>query len=287
MRVWLAGVVFLLALAAACGGSDLDSSGGGSGESPRQGDTGSTAPGDVDSPLASADMTDSKVVVMSAIDLEVTGLRRAYESIGALARSLGGFVAEARIADQESDSTASLRLRVPASRHDDLLASLRELDGAKVQREETSAKEVTAEYTDLQGRIRNLQRSEAQYQELLGRAASINDIIQISSRLDDIRGQIEQAQGQLNLLNDLTDFATVSVTLSVPPPSARSGVSKPLEVLEDALDASVVVALVVVDAIVVLLVAALWLVPIGLAGLFGWKAFGRHVRAIYTKIVSW
>jgi hypothetical protein len=270
----------LVVLVVACGGSSLDST--------RLDDT-ARLPGvagpDVSSDTSAA-LIEARVVITSTIALDVPAVRDTYFSVGELTRSYGGFVAQARIAEDDN-SAASLRLRLPANRHDEFLASLRDLEGAKVRREETDSSEVTAEFTDLESRLRNLQRSEAQYQTLLNRAETIDEVIQVRGRLDDVRGQIEQATGQLNLLSDQTSFATINLTLAAAAAPARSSIAKPLAVFEDAMQAAVVVALVGVNLLVIGLVAAIWLVPAGLVALLAWRFAGRRLRTIGERILSW
>jgi hypothetical protein len=146
---------------------------------------------------------------------------------------------------------------------------------------------VTAQHTDLQSRVRNLQRSEAQYLELVAKAQSVGEIIQVSGKIDEVRGQIEQNQGRLSLLNDQTTFATVRVSLSVPGPSADSKIPGPIEVLNEAVQSSLIAAIVVLDGAMILLVAGLWFVPLGLAALFCWRVLGRRMRLLYAKLISW
>ena len=251
------GALFL----AACGGSGdasptaLDSGSGASEGAPAAGATARAS-----SSKESAQQETRKIIVNSTMRLEVKDLRSAYLEAGALVRSFGGFLAESNINDTGGDSaTASLRLRVPASRHDDLVVALRALGGGRVLKESTTATEVTAQYTDLESRLRNYQRSEAQYQELLKQAKTVDEILNVQSRLDSVRGQIEQAQGQLNLLGNQVDFATVTLTLSVPGAPAGEGISGPREVFGEAWDAAIIVARLLLNLGVILAVAAIWL----------------------------
>jgi hypothetical protein len=123
-------MLLIAALVAACGG---DSSGpSGAGGSPGGLSHGTGADRVASDPPALNSAIDSKIVVNSSIDFEVEALRGAYVSVGQLARSFGGYVADANITDNEKKRAASLRLRVPAARHDELLTSLRDLGGATV-----------------------------------------------------------------------------------------------------------------------------------------------------------
>lgn len=233
----------------------------------------------------SATNIDARLVITSSIDLEVNKLRDAYISIGDIARSYGGFVADASIVDSERDSTASIRLRVPAVRHDELLGSLRTFRESKVRREETNAKEVTAEYTDLESRLRNLQRNEAQYQQLLTQAKTIDEIINVNNRLQGVRGEIEQAQGRLNLLGNLTEMATINVALTQPVVAPTRGSLTPGDVFAFAVDGMLAVSLALLNVAIVVAVVVGWTAPFGLAGLIAWKVVRRYLPSLKSRLL--
>jgi hypothetical protein len=292
MKALLLALTCLALLAAACGGDSRFADGGGSADSATPGGSaGAPAAPDTAAQQTTTTTTavDAKLIVTSTVDLEVDSLRDTYDTISRLAREAGGFVAEARLSDSGNASgSASLRLRVPAVRHDDLVAALRGLDGATVKREDSNAKEVTAEYTDLQSRVVNLQRTEAQYQALLGRAGSIDEVLKVTAKLDSVRGDIETLQGRIRLLDDQSDYATVTVKLSLPPIAASvaqpdKGLPSPVRVFEDAMDRSFVAAHAVLNVVVVLLVAGLWLVPATVAALLVWHRF----RPQFERAVKW
>jgi hypothetical protein len=107
---------------------------------------------------------------------------------------------------------ASLTVRIPAASFDDALARLHELD-AVVKAEATREENVTTQVVDLQARIDNLQASEASYRELVARAERIEDILAVQSRLDEVRGQIEQLTAQLEALEGQAAMSTLTITL--------------------------------------------------------------------------
>jgi hypothetical protein len=282
MKALLLALTCLALFAVACGGSDSASDGGASVGSTNQ-SSGPAAP-DTAAPNTSAAAIDAKLVVTSTLELHAKSLRDSFDAIARLAREAGGFTAEARLSDSgDESSTASMRLRVPAARHDDFVTAVRAIEGVETKREESNAKEVTAEYTDLESRLINLQRTEAQYQQILTRAASIDEVLKITPKLDATRGEIEQVQGRIKLLEDQSAYATVNVRLALPPVVATTeesqGLPSPLKVFVEAMDTSLVVAHAVANALVVLLVAGLWLLPAGAIGLLAWRRFRRQIEA--------
>src|SRR3972149_7655643 len=93
----------------------------------------------------------------------------------------------------------------------------------QVRSERSEASEVTEEYTDLEARLRNLEATEASYLELLTGAGDIPDILLVQDRLSQVRQEIEQVQGRINLLDNLTDLATITIQLSLPAAAVGGG----------------------------------------------------------------
>jgi len=266
-------------LSLACAGSDSDSADSNSAGSASSAlDTGKAQSSQTDASAAQA-----RLIVNTNVALEVDDLRGAYTNAGNLARAAGGFIAESRIADGEDATNAFLRLRVPAEQHDRLLEALRGI-GDEIVREETNAREVTGEYTDLQSRLVNLYRAEEQYQTLLGRAGSIDEVLKVTTRLDGVRGEIEQVQGRVNLIENQSDFATIGLTLSVPPVARTTNLPSPWQVFADAAEASLTVGHGVLNAAAVLAVVALWAVPVLGAYVLLRRPVGRLVEASRRRL---
>ena len=299
MKPLLIALALLAGLAVACSSdsandSDIAGSAGSMGATGATGSVGAPVPGGEagEEGAVLADSSIARLVVTSHLSLEVTDMREAYRRAGEAARGLGGFLAEGSIAtgaDGEPGSRGSLRLRVPYEQHDALLDNLRRI-GSRVTREETATTEVTGEYTDLQSRVANLRRSEAQYQAFLERSGSIEEVLDVAARLDQVRGEIEQLIGRINLLADQSDFATVAVTLSLPAVARQAAVDEPaslpspITVFVNALEASLDVAHAVVNVTAVLLVLAIWCVPVALAYVVLRRPIQRLVQASKARL---
>jgi hypothetical protein len=161
-----------------------------------------------DAALASAER---QVVKTGEITIRVPNVANALAGVRATALKLGGYVGGSQAGTLED--SAALTLRVPAPRFDDALAALHEIEGDVIV-EATREEDVTASIVDLTARIANLEASEAQYRALLARAEKIDDVLNVQSRLDDVRGQIEQLKGQLKSVSGQADLATLTVTLT-------------------------------------------------------------------------
>lgn len=217
------------------------------------------------------------------ITVEPGAFDRAFQAVIQRAQALGGHVvASASSTDAEGLVTGTVTVRVPVAVYEDLLTGLGDV-GAVTDRS-VSSQDVTAQYVDLESRLRHLRAQEAFYLDLLGRAAGVPDAIAVQQQLDGIQGQIEQITGQRNLLEDRTTFSTLAVELVEQGADAsvlegdepeREGLARYWDVARETL----------VGVVGTLLVVLLFLAPflaIAVVGWFGWRAVRPRRRATLT-----
>ncbi len=188
-----------------------------------------------------------KMIARATIELAVPDVGEAVESIEAILAEQGGFVSNANLYNESYGYTpdgvarerlrGNLTLRVPA---ENLEATLDALEGLAivVGTRNLTREDVTDQYTDLDARLRNLRATEDELREMLAEVrakpnARPEDILAVHNRLMEIRGQIEQVQGQKNMLDNLIGLSTIEVML-VPDPGV-------LPVVDNRWRASVVV----------------------------------------------
>ncbi|HUY85980.1 MAG TPA: DUF4349 domain-containing protein [Acidimicrobiales bacterium] len=132
-----------------------------------------------------------------------------------LASGSGGFVSDTQTQKDLGLMTGTRTLEVPVNTFESVLNQVRSV--GSVQSVSTKATDVTGQVVDLASRIQALQESLTQYEKILSQANSIGDILSVQSQIDSIQTQIEQLQGQQNLLNAVTLYSTLSVSVSESP----------------------------------------------------------------------
>jgi len=232
-------------------------------------------------------LADRKIIRTATLELEVDDVSAAVREVEDAAAAAGGFVSESNVfVDQpEPDGggsvesprrtqTATVTIRVPAGEYVGVMEQLRGI-ARQVRSERSEASEVTEEYTDLEARRRNLEATEASYLELLKAAGEIPDILLVQDRLSQVRLEIEQVQGRINLLDNLTDLATITIQLSLPVAAAGGGGENWAQKAWDvAWEGSLETAKALGSIVIVGGVALLWLAIPALAGFAVWRRFG-------------
>ena len=204
---------------------------------------------------------DRKITQTASMSLQVKAVGEAFQEVGRIAAGAGGFVASSSFSNEGEEQVASITIRVPAARFQEVMASLRGL-AVKVENEESQSNDVTEEYTDLGSRLRNLQATEAQYLEFLKQAKDIAEVLQVQDRLTAVRADIETVQGRINMLDSLTDMSTVTVHLRPEAAPSEAGAPNPLKAARAAWHASLDTLRALATAVAAVAAFSWWLVPV-------------------------
>ncbi|MGE0229610.1 MAG: DUF4349 domain-containing protein [Dehalococcoidia bacterium] len=230
---------------------------------------------------AVTDLLGRKIIRNGDLTLEVESVTAAYDEVGAVAVRLGGYVAEGSYAGVDERRTGRLIVRVPADNYDQAVRELRGL-ARHVSSASSSTQDVTGEVTDLEAALRNLRAVEAQYVTLITQAKTIQDTLQVQERLQAVRGDIEQTEARLALLNRLSDLATISVQLTpvVVAVESQSTRPSPAGAASAAWEASIETLRNVAVIGVAVLVYSWWLAPlIAAAAYLGRRQFRQRRSA--------
>jgi len=201
MTRWLAATLIVLA-AAACSG-DLS-------EAPPAAAP-PAAPGAVDRQVPQAPEV-RKLSYSADVVLRAGDPWAVADRARAIAADLGGDVLSIEQSGETDSRSARLSMRVPATRFEEALARLRELD-AEVASSRISTRDVTEEFVDLEARLASKKREEEQYLSLLSQARTVDDTLKVSQALASVRTEIEQLTGQLNALTGRVEYSTINVTI--------------------------------------------------------------------------
>ncbi len=208
-----------------------------------------------------------RIVKSASIRLEVRkgAFADRFQEATLIAGRYGGFVTSSS-SSGTGDHSGNLVIRVPAASFERALADLRGLGTVKGQ--EVSGADVTAQFVDLQARLRNWEAQESVLLGLMRRSRTIDDSIKVQRQLQDVQLAIEQIRGELRVLSDQADLATVSVSLTeagAPPASTKPSIGK---AWRTAVDGGVAVIAAVV-------VGLGYLIPIGLLAFVLWVVVRR------------
>lgn len=171
-------------------------------------------------------------------------------------------------------------LRVPTEQLNAFLNDLEGMDAYRVS-EQMGSEDVTQQYRDTEARIRVLDNKEDRLSELLERAETIEEIIQIENSLSETIAEREQLQSQLDYFDDLIDYTVVRMTITERPRISgdrEEGLSFLRRVQEALTDSFFAFYYIVQDIIIFFIYAFPYILVLGLIVLVIWLVAKRFKR---------
>jgi Domain of unknown function (DUF4349) len=134
------------------------------------------------------------------------------EKIIQIAQSAGRFLLTSNVNGGTDASSASLSIRVPAEKFEEVRAKIGKLS-LRVESENIDAQGGTKQYVDPEARLHNLGAQEQQYLGILRKAATVKDTLEVSDKLNELRGAIEERQAELEALAKQVETVAINITL--------------------------------------------------------------------------
>ncbi len=184
------------------------------------------------------------------------------DRIRALSVEYGGWVvssnAQRASAANSEIASATITIRVPAERFDEVLAIIRTGVGS-VDSETITGEDVTQQYVDLTSQLTNLTAAEEQLQIIMDEADDTQDVLAVYGELVRIRGEIERIRGQMQYYEQSAAFSAINVTLhrTPAPIQADSPTWQPLVTAQNAFVALLQVLQGIIDLFIGFVIFAL------------------------------
>ena len=173
---------------------------------------------------------------------------------------------------------------IPSVRFDEALVEVKKL-ALRVNNESVSVSDVSAQFVDLEARLKNLRATESQYMEIMKRSGKLSEVLEVTRELSNTRAQIEQLEGQRNYLSRQVALSSINISLTQEEsPKDLTDEWRPLAVIKAAAKETLNGLTDFIDAVLVILVALpLLLLKLGSFSLILWVLW-RVGRKVYSRI---
>ncbi|MGC8639569.1 MAG: DUF4349 domain-containing protein [Isosphaeraceae bacterium] len=214
-----------------------------------------------------------KIIYDAQVDLVVKDVDATAKQVVTFVQEAGGYIAEQSVTGSPgSERSMHWKLRVPVEKFESLVQKVVGL-GELVRNSRTS-QDVTEQFYDIEARIKNKKAEEKSLTKILDeRTGKLEDVLKIETELSRVRGEIEQLEGKIRLLENLSSLATLTLSIrerekfEPPPPTVADFPTQVARTWERSLhgliDLGKAVVLWAVDW-------ALWVPLLIVAALFAW-----------------
>ena len=241
---------------------------------------------------SSAEDADRQVIRSGTLEIISADPLQAAEQLRNLAMHLSGFVVSSKVSgSDERMQSAQVTLRIPADHFDEARAQVRAI-AKSVEQDTVEARDVTREYADQEAALRNARAEEQQYLLILKRAASVKDVLEVSSKLAEVRAHIDELQADLRSLHHQVEMSLLTTNVTAIVEAQVFGIRwRPLYkaklALRGALSAVADYGDSMVDLLVNLPVIAIWGFTILALLKVGWIVLRRIVLVFFPSLGTW
>lgn len=152
--------------------------------------------------------TSKKVIQTGEIRVVVEDLKKVSTDLRSKIDEVGGYIESESL--NEYNSTA--RLRIPSQKLDDFVGYIEKT--SQVESKNTSAQDITSAYVDNEARLNNFKVQEAQTQEIMKRANTVEEILKVQNELFKVRAEIEALEARKKAWDRDVDYSTITLYAS-------------------------------------------------------------------------
>jgi hypothetical protein len=226
-----------------------------------------------------------KIIYDAQIDLVVENVDPIVKKVTSLVQDARGYIAEQNMTGSPgSQRSMRWKIRVPVDQFDSLVTAIVSL--GELERNNRTSQDVTEQYYDIEARIKNKKVEEQTLNRILQeRSGKLEDVLKIETELSRVRGEIEQLEGKIRVLENLSSLATLTLSVRerekfAPPPPAVADFATQIA---RTWDASLLGLVNLGKALVLVIVGwALWVPVLIVAGLVCWFLL-RWLFRVYVR----
>jgi Domain of unknown function (DUF4349) len=154
-----------------------------------------------------------KIIYDAQVDLIVESVDLVAKKVGTLVQDARGYIAEQTVAGSPgSQRSMHWRFRVPVEQFDSFAEAIVAL--GELERNNRTSQDVTEQYYDIEARIKNKRVEEQTLNKILQeRSGKLEDVLKIEIELSRVRGETEQLEGKIRVLENLASLATLTLNI--------------------------------------------------------------------------
>lgn len=153
---------------------------------------------------------EQKLIKESYLSFETQNIEETYRDIAVVVKKYKGYIQDDSANKNYNRLNRRLTIRIPTVNFDNTIDGISE-KVAYFDIKRMSSKDVTEEFIDLEARIKAKKTLESRYLELLKKANSVKEILEIERELSSIREDIEAKEGRLKYLQNKVSLSTIEV----------------------------------------------------------------------------
>ncbi|MES2138953.1 MAG: DUF4349 domain-containing protein [Bacteroidota bacterium] len=151
-----------------------------------------------------------KIKKTADLNITVEDYKKARTEIEKIVKSGNAYIGSENEQNTTYSITNYMVIRVLNRDFDSMVNKLLTV-ASNVNSKNVTAEDVTAQFVDIQSRLKSKKEIEKRYLDILQKASKVSDILEIEQKLGQIREEIEAKEGELKFLSDQVNYSTINL----------------------------------------------------------------------------
>lgn len=152
-----------------------------------------------------------QLIKSGSLQFETDNGEKSRQTILDAIKTYKGLIVSDNTHDNGGEVEVRMSVQVPAKDFDVLIATISNHAG-ELDYKNISVSDVTEEYIDIQARISTKKQLEQRYLQILEKANTVQEMLEVESQLGILRGDIESYEGRLNYIKNRVALSTLDIT---------------------------------------------------------------------------
>jgi hypothetical protein len=165
--------------------------------------------------------SERKLIRTGSINYQVNSLSETRAAVENWVTKYEGYISDS----SESGDSINITAQIPSKHFDEAMSTSAQI--GKITSKSVNSTDVSDQYYDLDSRLATKRILLDRLTSYLKQAKDVKDMLDIESKINDVTGDIESMQGQLNRLSKQIDYSTINISAQLPYNETEQGFIMP------------------------------------------------------------
>lgn len=157
------------------------------------------------------DTQDQMLIKKATLSFDVKDYAEARKRIVNIIRNNDAYISSEYESKSDYQISNTMQIRVASDKFESLIDSLIG-QANNLDQKNITVEDITEEFVDVEARLNAKRQVEKRYLEILRKAESVSDILEVEQKLGQIREEIEAREGRLKFLSHQVSLSTINLT---------------------------------------------------------------------------
>ena len=158
-------------------------------------------------------VSERKIIRTADLSMQVEDVQASSQKIESLVESFDGFIGSMDLTNSSYQISSNFSIKVPSGQFQLLLEAL-EKEGTFIRNRKVYAKDVTAEFVDIETRLQTKKEVRDRYIDILrNKAKTVEEVLKAENAIRVLQEEIEAREGRLKYLRNQVSLSTINLVI--------------------------------------------------------------------------